>query len=77
MKPFFNYKTDKTKPHTDAEKKIRQNNRFLDENYNFNLFLDQKDGGSGIDKALNTKHHIKGSYQSKKATKQMRLQNIP
>ena len=78
MKQFFNYKTEnKTPKHlTKTYKQNQANNRFLDETFNFNLFWDAKDGGSGIDKALKAKHNIKGAYQSKEATKRARFQSM-
>ena len=73
---FFNYDTKgtpKSKPLTKTDLQNRANNRFLDENYNFNRFLDQKDGGSGIDKALSAKHRLT-TKTSAKALKANKLQ---
>ena len=76
-KSFFNYKAKETnvKPEN-LKSQLVKNNRFLDENYNFSNFWDKKDGLSGIDKALKAKHNIKGSYQSKEATKRGRFQSM-
>ena len=73
---FFNYDkkgTPKSKPLTKADLQNRAKNRFLDENYNFNRFLEQKDGGSGIDKALSAKHRLT-TKTSAKALKANKLQ---
>jgi len=63
---FFNYDTKgtpKSKPLTKADLQNRANNRFLD----------QKDGGSGIDKALSAKHRLT-TKTSAKALKANKLQ---
>jgi hypothetical protein len=70
---IFNYNS---KPVRSKDEIQRRTNKFLDETYNYNIFWDTKDGGSGIDRALAKKHKIKGAYQSKQATKNARYQSI-
>jgi hypothetical protein len=77
---LFNYDAGKgipkTKPLTKADLQNRANNQFLNNQFNFNRFLDQKDGGSGIDKALAKKHKGMATKTSKKAEKANRLQQF-
>ena len=75
--PIFNYKTKDTgvKPLRKDEKTQRQTIKFLDINYGYSIPLDYQDK-SNIDIAKESKHKIKGSYQSKEATKRGRFQSI-
>ena len=77
---LFNYDAGKgipkTKPLTKADLQNRANNQFLNNQFNFNRFLDQKDGGSGIDKALSAKHKGLTTKTSKKAEKANRLRQF-
>lgn len=77
QKPIFNNKTKDTgvKPLRKEEKIQRQTIKFLDINYGYSIPLDYQDK-SNIEIAKESKHKIKGSYQSKEATKRGRFQSI-